>query len=94
MILHQIEALAKVGVKDIVLAVNYQPDVMVNAMAKVEEQFNVKIHFSIEPEPLGTGMYTRVFYSLQAPSVFFLFLWRESCLEVVDANACCYNVFL
>ncbi|KAJ3175804.1 mannose-1-phosphate guanyltransferase [Irineochytrium annulatum] len=55
MILHQIEALAKVGVKDIILAVNYQPDVMVNAMQKVEEEFKVKIHFSIEPEPLGTG---------------------------------------
>ncbi|KAJ3332030.1 mannose-1-phosphate guanyltransferase, partial [Blyttiomyces sp. JEL0837] len=36
MIFHQIEALAKVGVKDIILAVNYQPDVMVNAMQKVE----------------------------------------------------------
>ncbi|KAJ3216684.1 mannose-1-phosphate guanyltransferase [Dinochytrium kinnereticum] len=55
MIFHQIEALAKVGVKDVVLAVNYQPDVMVNAMNKVEEELNVKIHFSIEPEPLGTG---------------------------------------
>ncbi|KAJ3123232.1 mannose-1-phosphate guanyltransferase, partial [Physocladia obscura] len=55
MILHQIAALAKVGVKDIILAVNYQPDVMVEAMAKVEEEFNVKIHFSIEPEPLGTA---------------------------------------
>ncbi|KAJ3237119.1 mannose-1-phosphate guanyltransferase [Chytriomyces hyalinus] len=55
MILHQIEALAKVGVKDIILAVNYQPDVMVEAMHKVEEQFGVTIHFSIEPEPLGTA---------------------------------------
>ncbi|KAJ3116871.1 mannose-1-phosphate guanyltransferase [Phlyctochytrium bullatum] len=55
MIFHQIEALAKVGVKDVVLAVNYQPDVMVNAMNKVEEELKVKIHFSIEPEPLGTG---------------------------------------
>ncbi|RKO84941.1 nucleotide-diphospho-sugar transferase [Blyttiomyces helicus] len=55
MILHQIEALVAVGVTDIVLAVNYQPEVMVDAMLKVEEQFNVKIHFSIEPEPLGTA---------------------------------------
>ncbi|KAJ3025048.1 UNVERIFIED_CONTAM: mannose-1-phosphate guanyltransferase [Siphonaria sp. JEL0065] len=55
MILHQIEALAKVGVKDVILAVNYQPDVMVEAMQKVEEQYNIKIHFSIEPEPLGTA---------------------------------------
>ncbi|KAJ3036848.1 mannose-1-phosphate guanyltransferase [Rhizophlyctis rosea] len=55
MILHQIEALVAVGVRDIVLAVNYQPDVMVEAMHKIEEQYNVKIHFSIEPEPLGTA---------------------------------------
>ncbi|KAJ3022086.1 UNVERIFIED_CONTAM: mannose-1-phosphate guanyltransferase, partial [Siphonaria sp. JEL0065] len=55
MILHQIEALAKVGVKDVILAVNYQPDVMVEAMHKVEEQYNIRIHFSIEPEPLGTA---------------------------------------
>ncbi|KAJ3203094.1 mannose-1-phosphate guanyltransferase [Entophlyctis luteolus] len=58
MILHQIEALAKafVGVTDIILAVNYQPDVMVEAMTKVEEEYGVKVHFSIEPEPLGTGL--------------------------------------
>lgn len=55
MIIHQIEALAKVGVKEIVLAVNYQPEVMVNAMHQVEEEFKVKITFSIEDEPLGTA---------------------------------------
>ncbi|KAI9193166.1 nucleotide-diphospho-sugar transferase [Polychytrium aggregatum] len=55
MIMHQIQALAKVGVTDIVLAVNYQPEVMVSAMRKVEEEFGVRIHFSIEPEPLGTA---------------------------------------
>jgi mannose-1-phosphate guanylyltransferase len=38
MIIHQIEALAKAGVKEIVLAVNYQPEVMVDAMAKVSYQ--------------------------------------------------------
>jgi mannose-1-phosphate guanylyltransferase len=61
MIIHQIEALAKVlainevGVKEIVLAVNYQPETMVSAMQQVEEEFKVKITFSIEDEPLGTG---------------------------------------
>ncbi|KAJ3301665.1 Mannose-1-phosphate guanylyltransferase 1 [Kappamyces sp. JEL0829] len=54
MIIHQIEALAKVGVKEIVLAVNYQPETMVQAMKEVEGEFNVKITFSIEDEPLGT----------------------------------------
>jgi len=35
MILHQIEALAAAGVTDIVLAVNYRPDIMSSALKKV-----------------------------------------------------------
>lgn len=35
MILHQIEALAAAGVTDIVLAVNYRPEVMTAALKKV-----------------------------------------------------------
>ena len=35
MILHQIEALAKVGVKDVVLAVNYRPEIMENRLKEV-----------------------------------------------------------
>ena len=46
---------AKIGVKEIVLAVNYQPEIMVTAMNEVEEKYGIKIHFSIEDEPLGTG---------------------------------------
>ena len=34
MILHQIEALANAGVTDIVLAVNYRPEVMVETLKK------------------------------------------------------------
>lgn len=37
MILHQVESLAAAGVTDIVLAVNYRPDVMVSALKKVRE---------------------------------------------------------
>ncbi|KAI5798897.1 nucleotide-diphospho-sugar transferase [Geopyxis carbonaria] len=55
MILHQIEALAAAGVTDIVLAVNYRPEIMTNALKKYEEQYNVKINFSVETEPLGTA---------------------------------------
>ncbi|KAI9891227.1 MAG: mannose-1-phosphate guanyltransferase [Vezdaea aestivalis] len=55
MILHQIESLAAAGVTDIVLAVNYRPDVMVSALKKYEEKFNIKITFSVETEPLGTA---------------------------------------
>ncbi len=55
MILHQIEALAAAGVTDIVLAVNYRPEVMTGALKKYEEKYNVKITFSVESEPLGTA---------------------------------------
>jgi mannose-1-phosphate guanylyltransferase len=68
--LHQIEALVKVriisshaqtlsdsqaGVKDIVLAVNYRPEVMVSVLKKTEEELGINITFSVETEPLGTG---------------------------------------
>lgn len=55
MILHQIEALAEAGVTDIVLAVNYRPEIMTAALKKYEQQYNVKIEFSVETEPLGTA---------------------------------------
>ncbi|KAF2674290.1 GDP-mannose pyrophosphorylase/mannose-1-phosphate guanylyltransferase [Microthyrium microscopicum] len=55
MIEHQIAALAEAGVTDIVLAVNYRPEIMTKELEKFEEQFGVNIEFSLEPEPLGTA---------------------------------------
>ena len=55
MILHQIEALAQAGVTDIVLAVNYRPEVMVSTLQKYEREFGVHITFSVEEEPLDTA---------------------------------------
>lgn len=55
MILHQIEALAEAGVTDVVLAVNYRPEVMEDRLAEIAEQFGINITFSIETEPLGTA---------------------------------------
>lgn len=55
MILHQIEALAAAGVTDIVLAVNYRPEVMTSTLKKYEEEYGVSITFSVEEEPLGTA---------------------------------------
>lgn len=74
-ILHQIESLAAAGVTDIVLAVNYRPDIVVSALKKAshydprfdlmcanafvqtqyEEEYKVRIQFSVESEPLGTA---------------------------------------
>ncbi|KAI1337031.1 mannose-1-phosphate guanylyltransferase [Xylariaceae sp. FL0016] len=55
MILHQIEALAAVGVTDVVLAVNYRPEIMERVLKEYEAELGVKIHFSLESEPLGTA---------------------------------------
>lgn len=55
MILHQIEALANAGVTDIVLAVNYRPEIMVETLKKYEKEYGVSITFSVETEPLGTA---------------------------------------
>jgi mannose-1-phosphate guanylyltransferase len=55
MILHQIEALSAVGVTDVVLAVNYRPEIMERVLKEYEAELGVKIHFSLEAEPLGTA---------------------------------------
>ncbi|KAL1896167.1 mannose-1-phosphate guanyltransferase [Sporothrix stenoceras] len=55
MIVHQIEALAEAGVTDVVLAVNYRPEVMEGRLSEIGKQFNINITFSIETEPLGTA---------------------------------------
>jgi mannose-1-phosphate guanylyltransferase len=52
---HQIEALKKVGVTEIVLAINYQPEKMYDFRKWAEEKYSIKITFSKENEPLGTG---------------------------------------
>ena len=46
MILHQIEALAAAGVTDIVLAVNYRPEIMEKYLVEVSDipLFSLQIH--------------------------------------------------
>jgi mannose-1-phosphate guanylyltransferase len=55
MILHQIEALKEVGVTEVVLAINYQPEVMLNFLKDFENKLDIKITCSQETEPLGTA---------------------------------------
>ncbi|CAN6471596.1 unnamed protein product [Victoria cruziana] len=55
MILHQIEALKAVGVTEVVLAINYQPEVMLNFLKEFESKLGIKITCSQETEPLGTA---------------------------------------
>lgn len=52
---HQIQALAAAGVDEIILAINYQPEVMMKELKKYEEMYKVKITCSLENEPLGTA---------------------------------------
>lgn len=75
---HQIEALVKAGVKDVVLAVNYRPEVMVALLSKLEEQYDIKITFSVESEPLGTGTSQHSFQRRSlTPMQLVLWRWRE-----------------
>lgn len=52
---HQIEALVAVGVTTVILAVNYQPQVMLTALQEMEALYGIKIKCSHETEPLGTA---------------------------------------
>ncbi|PRT53559.1 Mannose-1-phosphate guanyltransferase [Wickerhamiella sorbophila] len=74
MILHQIEALAEAGVTDIVLAVNYRPEDMVDTLQKYEKEYGVNITFSVETEPLGTAGPLKLAEKVLAkdPSPFFV----------------------
>lgn len=55
MIIHQIEALKAAGVSEVVLAINYQPEVMMGFIKEWEEKLGVKIVCSQENEPMGTA---------------------------------------
>ncbi|CXI53276.1 mannose-1-phosphate guanyltransferase, putative [Plasmodium berghei] len=52
---HQILNLAKSGVNEIILAIAYKPDNIKSFVNNLQQKYNVKIFFSIENEPLGTG---------------------------------------
>jgi len=55
MIVHQLEALVKAGVKEVVFAIAYQPQLMSEYMKKYEEELGIKIIYSQEETPFGTA---------------------------------------
>jgi mannose-1-phosphate guanylyltransferase len=55
MIIHQIEALKDAGCSEVVLAINYQPKVMMAFLSEWEAKLNIKITCSQETEPMGTA---------------------------------------
>ena len=54
-LVHQIEALKKVGVGEIVLAINYNVEKMFSYLKEFEKEYNIKITVSKEDVPLGTA---------------------------------------
>lgn len=52
---HQIEALASVGVKEIVLAVGFQSDKMAHYCTELGKKLGITITVSLEKEPMGTA---------------------------------------
>lgn len=55
MLVHQIEALKAAGVTEVILAINYRPEVMMGFIAEWEPKLGVKIVCSQEKEPMGTA---------------------------------------
>ena len=55
LIMHQIQALAEVGVRHVILAVSYRPDMLEREVNELERNLGVKITISAEQYPLGTA---------------------------------------
>merc|ERR1712000_322067 len=81
MIVHQIEALVSAGVKDIVLAVNYRPEIMEKFLEEYEEKYNINIEFSVESEPLDTAGPLKLAEKILAKD--------DSPFFVLDSNVIC-----
>lgn len=54
-LLHQVEALVKVGVTEVILAVSYRAEEMEKELTVAAKKLGVKMIFSHETEPLGTA---------------------------------------
>lgn len=54
-LIYQIEALVKIGVNEIILAINYKPEALQEFISEIEKNYKVKISCSQEMEPLGTA---------------------------------------
>ncbi|KAM0671730.1 GDP-mannose pyrophosphorylase [Ordospora colligata] len=52
---HQIEALVQAGVKEIILALNYYSELIIQEVRDYSEEFGITITYSKEQDPLGTA---------------------------------------
>jgi mannose-1-phosphate guanylyltransferase len=82
MIMHQIEALKKVGVDEVILAVGYNPDSMVKEMDEYAKEIGIKISYSHEKTPMGTAgplALARDALTADGNEIFFVFNSDISC---------------
>ena len=54
-VVHQIEALVDAGVKEIIFAVCFKPEALELELKKVANKLGIKIHFTLEKDPMGTA---------------------------------------
>lgn len=52
---YQIEKLVEVGIKEIILALNYHSEKIIEEVEKYQEEFGIEIVYSKEEDPLGTA---------------------------------------
>lgn len=72
-VMHQIEALVKTGVTEIVLAVSYQSDALKDYLQGKAKELGITITFSKEDEPLGTaGPLALARHHLEGSESFFV----------------------
>ncbi|KAK0398689.1 hypothetical protein QR680_002709 [Steinernema hermaphroditum] len=55
MMMHQIEALAAVGVDTVILAVGHHSDLLEREIVQQSDRIGIKVIFSFEEEPMGTA---------------------------------------
>lgn len=73
---HQIEALVKVGVKEIILAIGYQKEKIAGIIQDLADTYKIKISCSVEEVPLGSAGAIYNAKDLLVPSIadyFFVF---------------------
>lgn len=49
------KALSKVGVVEVIIAINYQADYIKKTLEPLEKKYNIKLTYSQETEAMGTG---------------------------------------
>lgn len=76
---YQIEKLVEVGVKQVILALNYFSDKIIEEVKKYESEFDIEIVYSMEDVPLGTA----------GPLALVAEQLKDSSFFLLNADICC-----